>query len=416
MIDIKKMLKNEEFFIKKFKERGYEISEDVYEITTLYNEYLSFLKAEQKLREELNSITSFIKNDPQNNKLKKEAKLISSKVKKASEESSKLNSKINKKILFFPNIQDNDVPVGKSEEDNFIISTHLDDKKNNIFSKPHWDVIEEKKLILKNEAIDISGARQVIYSDKAAYVIKALEKFMIDNANLSGYKLIEPPIIVNKKALINTGQLPKFEEDLYKLNENQYLIPTAEVPLTNLVANKIIPENELPLNYVAATNCFRKEAGSAGKDTRGLIRLHQFRKVELVTIGKPKDEKEDFERMLNTATNILEKLELPYRLVQLCTGDAGFSSKKTIDIEVWMPGTKVYREISSVSMIGDFQSRRMKTRYKDQDGNKELVNTYNGSGLAIGRTFAAIIENFINEKNEIKVPKALKKYLNFNYF
>lgn len=194
--------------------------------------------------------------------------------------------------------------------------------------------MERKKMILLDESSYVSGSRHIIYEGKTALVVKALEKFMIDNAMDSDFLLIEPPVIVNKQALYNTGQLPKFEEDLYKISDNQYLIPTAEVPLTNLVAEKIIDKDKLPIKFVASTNCFRKEAGSAGKDTRGLIRLHQFRKVELVLIGKPEEENIDFNKVLSTATNVLDKLQLPYRLVELCTGDLSFASKKTIDIEV----------------------------------------------------------------------------------
>ncbi len=415
MIDIKHLKNNKDFYLKSFANKGLVLNTEVEKAINLYDSYKSLLLQEQAIREQLNLITSEIKNDPKNNELKLNAKNVSLKANEITSKVNTLNNEINNIISFFPNPSDNDVPIGKDEDDNIIISTFNDDKLVNKFAKSHWEIIEENNMILGKEAGFISGARHIIYNDKTALVVKALEKLMIDNAIENDYKLIEPPVLVNKDALFNTGQLPKFEEDLFKVGE-QYLIPTAEVPLTNLVANKLLDKEQLPMNFVGSTSCFRKEAGSAGKDTRGLIRLHQFRKVELVTIGNPNDEKNDLSRMIKTATSILDKLELPYRLVQLCTGDSSFTSKKTIDIEVWMPGVKTYREISSISSIGDFQSRRMKTRFKDENGNKQLVYTYNGSGLAIGRTLAAIIENYVQENGMIKVPQILQKYLSFKEF
>ncbi len=415
MIDIKKLKKEKEFYLKSFKNKGAKLTDEVNEVLNLYNSYMELLLQEQSKREELNMISSLIKKDPKNNEVKIKAKEISARANEITLKVNELKKDINTILSTFPNPNDESVPVGKDENDNVIISTCLDDKKENKFAKPHWEIIEDKKMILSDEARFISGGRQVIYNDKTALVIKALERFMIDNAIENGYNLIEPPVLVNKEALFNTGQLPKFEDDLFKVGD-QYLIPTAEVPLTNLVANKLLKQEQLPINYVGATSSFRKEAGSAGKDTRGIIRLHQFRKVELVTIGKADDEQKDFDKILSTAKLVLDKLELPYRLLQLCTGDSSFTSRKTIDIEVWMPGVNKYREISSVSSIGDFQARRMKARYKDQEGNKQLVYTYNGSGLAIGRTLAAIIENNIQVNGMIKVPKILESYLPFKEF
>ncbi len=416
MINIRDLKENKEKYINGFKNKGMELTSEVEKLITLHDSYLNFLNEEQEVRMNLNNTTAQIKSNPQDESIRNQAKELSDKAKQLKEETTRLDFEINELASQFPNIAADDVPVGADEDENVEISTHLDDKKENQFAKPHWEIIEEKKLVLGEESAYIAGARQVIYNDKAALVIKALERFMIDNAIESGYTPIEPPVIVNKEALYNTGQLPKFEDDLYKLADDQYLIPTAEVPLTNLVANKLMEEDELPKQFVGGTPCFRKESGSAGRDTRGIIRLHQFRKVELVAVGKPQDEEKDFNTMLSTATRVLEKLELPYRLLQLCTGDASFASRKTIDIEVWMPGVDMYREISSVSSVGDFQARRMKARYKDSEGNKILVNTYNGSGLAIGRTFAAIIENNIQENGMIKVPTALQSYLPFNEF
>ncbi len=416
MINIKELKLNKDKYLVGFKNKGLELTESVEEVIKLHDEYSVLLNEEQEVRMNLNQTSDLIKNDPQNTSVKEKAKELSNKAKEIKEKLTELDNKIQEKASYFPNITNEDVPVGENEDNNVIISEHLNELKENKHTKPHWEIIEDNNYVLNNESSLISGARQVIYNNKAALVIKALERLMLDNAMEQGFKIIEPPVIVNKEALYNTAQLPKFEEDLYKLTNDQYLISTAEIPLTNLVANKLLNENELPMNFVAATNCFRKESGSAGKDTRGIIRLHQFRKVELVTIGKPENEKEDFNKILNTAINVLEKLKLPYRLLQLCTGDTSFGSKNTIDIEVWMPGVDTYREISSVSMMGDFQARRMKARYKKESGEKQLVNTYNGSGLAIGRTFAAIVENYIQENGKVKVPEALKQYLPFDEF
>ncbi len=416
MINIRDLKENKEKYINGFLNRGSDLTNEVNQVIELHNSYSELMKEEEDVRMRLNKTTDLIKTNPTDDSIKAEAKELSNKAKELKEKTSELDEKINEIASYFPNLQADDVPVGKDEDENVVISTHLDDKKENAFAKPHWEIIEDKNLILSEEAATISGARQVIYNDKAALVVKALERFMIDNAIEHGYELKEPPVLVNSQAMWNTGQLPKFEDDLFKVGDNHYLIPTAEVPLTNLVAGKLMNADELPKQFTAGTNCFRKEAGSAGKDTRGLIRLHQFRKVELVAIGKPEDEDKDFNKMLTTATTVLEKLELPYKLLQLCTGDAGFASRKTIDIEVWMPGVDMYREISSVSSAGDFQARRMKARFRDAEGNKQIVYTYNGSGLAVGRTFAAIVENNIQENGMIKVPQALRSYLPFEEF
>ena len=415
MIDIKKLREQKEYYLESFSNKGTFLKNEIEEVLVLYEEYLLLAKQEQHLREELNKITKHIKNNKNDSEMIKKAKNISSKATTTKTNVEKINKKINKILAYFPNPSSSVVPVGKNEKDNIVISTHINKNKENPFSKPHWEIIESKNLILSKESSFISGTRHIIYNGSTALVVKALERFMLDNALNDGFQIIEPPIIVNRESLFNTGQLPKFEDDLFKVGD-QFLIPTAEVPLTNLVANKLLSEEILPLRYVAGTNCFRKEAGSAGKDTRGLIRLHQFRKVELVTVGRIEDEEKDFDLMLKTATLVLEKLELPYRLVQICTGDLSFTSQKTIDIEVWMPGVKTYREVSSVSSIGDFQARRMKTKYKDSENNKYFVNTYNGSSIAIGRTLAAIIENNIQQSGLIRVPRALQPYLPFIEF
>ncbi len=416
MINIKELSKEPQKYIDGFAKKGMNLDKEVNEVKEIYSSYLLELQKEQDSREKLNKITEQVKKDPQNNDLKQEAASISSQAKESGLKANELLAKAESIASYFPQIPLETVKVGKDETENTIISTHHDELKDKVKNPlPQWELIEKERTLTK-EASDISGARHVIYNDKSAQVIKAIEKLMLDTHIDDGVKLVDVPVIVNKEAMYNTGQLPKFEEDLFKLENGQYLIPTAEVPVTNLVANKILKEEELPIRYTATTQCFRSEAGSAGRDTRGIIRLHQFRKVELVTIGKAGDEEKDFNSILNLATSILDKLKLPYRLVELCTGDTSFASERTIDIEVWMPGVNKYREISSVSRFDTFQSRRMKARYKDSQGNKQLVKTYNGSGLAIGRTFAAIVENYQDEEGNISVPEALKPYLSFDKF
>ncbi len=418
MIDLKDLKLRTEYYKKAFTAKGFKFDKEVDHVLHVDTLYLTLLKEEENNRKNLNEISKEIKNSPEKiSELKVKAQAISEKVKVLKNKKIALLLELEKLEVLFPNPAGDDEPVGNDEKDNVVLKTFLDDKKDKPYAKPHWEILEKNHLILAKEANQLSGSRHVMYVDKGALVIKAIEKLMLDLHTKNGYILIDPPVIVNSRALFNTGQLPKFADDLYKLEgEDQYLIPTAEVPLTNLVAKKIIKIENLPINYVAMTQCFRKEAGSAGKDTRGIIRLHQFRKVELVKIGNPHDEKKDFASLLKQAASVLEVLELPYRTLQLCTGDMSFSAKKTIDLEVWMPGIKTYREISSCSCMGQFQARRMQARFINDNGIKELVNTYNASGLAIGRTFAAIVENYVQKDGRIAVPKALKPYLDFNYF
>lgn len=413
MIDIKELKNNKSFFIKKFNDRGHNLSSEVNYVLEVYNKYLLNLNSEQKLREELNKITKEIKIRPNEvDILKKEAAKISLKAKTVSTKVVSLKEEYEKKLSFFPNPTLDIVSLGESDTNNDIISTFLDKekKKTNIL---HWEWLEKKKLISNEESAKISGSRHIIYNDKITKLGRALECFFLEEHERKNILNFEVPEIVNEESLFNTGQLPKFRDDLYKLDNNQFLIPTAEVPLVNIFSNKTFLENELPIKVVSLTSCFRKEAGAAGKDTRGLIRLHQFKKVELVTIGKPKDEEKDLNNMIKQVTNLLNLLKLPYRIVRLCSGDTGFSSRITYDIEVWMPGMKKYKEISSISSTGNFQARRMKTKFKKQNGEKEFVYTFNGSALPIGRTIAAIIENNVNESEILEIPKVLNKYLSF---
>ena len=330
---------------------------------------------------------------------------------------SELSREINNILKNLPNILDKDVPFGLSEKNNSLIKSYGKIPKFNFLPKDHVELGEKLNQIDFRTAAKLSGARFVITSEDIALLERALISFMLDiNIKEFGHKEISPPYLVNYEVLEGTGQLPKFHEDLFKTESEKWLIPTAEVPLTNIIRNEILNENDLPMNFVAYSPCFRAEAGAAGKDTRGMIRQHQFSKVEMVSIVNPDKSDDELLRITNCAETILQKLSLPYRVMLLCSGDTGFSSKKTFDIEVWLPGQNQgkgeYREISSCSNCGDFQSRRMNARYRTQS-SKELsyLHTLNGSCLAIGRTIIAILENHQNSDGSVNIPEPLQPYM-----
>ncbi|MFW0777211.1 MAG: serine--tRNA ligase [Rickettsiales bacterium] len=311
-----------------------------------------------------------------------------------------------------PNLPDAEVPQGADENDNKEVRSWGDKREFAFTPKQHFELGEKLGQMDFETAAKMSGARFVLLSGSLARMERALASFFLDHNLEAGYTEVVPPFLVRDNAMYGTGQLPKFAEDLFKTTTDHWLIPTAEVPLTNIVADSIIEEDYLPRRYTAYTPCFRSEAGSAGKDTRGMIRQHQFSKVEMVSITKPEDSKAEHERMTQNAESILQALGLPYRTMLLCTGDMGFGAEKTYDIEVWLPGQNMYREISSCSNCGAFQARRMKARYKQKGGkNKEFVHTLNGSGLPIGRTMVAILENYQNEDGSVTVPKVLQPYM-----
>ncbi len=313
--------------------------------------------------------------------------------------------------MAIPNIPDDDVPDGKDEEDNVEIKKVLTPAEFSFTPKEHWELAEENGWIDFERGVKLATSRFSVVFGIGAKLERALINFMLDFNAQRGFEEISVPEIVNRRALEGTGQLPKFQDDLYKMEGQElYLIPTAEVPLTNLYQDEILKAEELPLKMTAHTSCFREEAGAAGRDTRGMIRQHQFHKVELVTIAKPQESDTIFEEMVACASDLLTALELPHRLVTLCTGDLGFGAAKTVDLEVWLPGQNCYREISSVSTTRDFQARRAKIRYKNGKKN-ELVHTLNGSSLAVGRTMVAIMENFQKEDGSIELPKVLHPYL-----
>jgi seryl-tRNA synthetase len=343
-----------------------------------------------------------------------EMRAVSSKIKKLDRQLSASQEAIDDFLLGLPNIPHATVPVGKDETENPVVRTVGALPEFEFEPRAHWEIGSHLKILDLDRASRITGARFPLYFGAGARMERALINFMLDtHTGEHGYLEVLPPFIVNRESMTHTGQLPKFEEDLFKISGWEYfLIPTAEVPVTNIHQGETLAEDQLPIRYAAYTPCFRSEAGSYGKDTRGLIRQHQFNKVELVKFSRPESSYAELEKLLNNAETILKKLDLPYRVIELCTGDLGFSAAKTYDIEVWMPFQGVYREISSCSNFEDFQARRANIRFKPK-GKKGtvLVHTLNGSGLAVGRTFAAILENFQQADGAVTIPEALQPYM-----
>jgi len=340
---------------------------------------------------------------------------LGDKLKSAEHELSELQSEIDDVIQGIPNLLQDSVPAGKSEDDNVEISKWGEPTKFNFEPKDHVDLGATNGWMDFEAASKLTGSRFVVMRAGMARLHRALTQFMLDTHTAEhGYQEVYVPYMVNEDSMYGTGQLPKFAEDSFKLEgeQNYYLIPTAEVPVTNLVRGEILAEDQLPMQYTAHTPCFRSEAGSYGRDTRGLIRQHQFEKVELLHFTKPEDSDDALERLRRHAEIILEKLELPYRTVELCAGDTGFSASKTYDLEVWLPAQNTYREISSCSNMKDFQARRMQARFRNKEtGKPELLHTLNGSGLAVGRTLVAVIENYQQEDGSIKIPEVLLSYM-----
>ncbi|MDE2759398.1 MAG: serine--tRNA ligase [Paracoccaceae bacterium] len=332
---------------------------------------------------------------------------------KLEQDASEENRKLDDLLLTIPNLPSPDVPVGSNEDDNVEISRWGEPTKFNFTPAEHFEIPAVKPGMDFTTAAKLSGSRFVVLSGSIANLHRALAQFMLDvHTKENGLKEVWTPVLVNPETMRGTGQLPKFAEDSYQTEEGKWLIPTSEVTLTNIVSGLIVDEEYLPRRYCAHSQCFRSEAGSAGKDTSGMLRQHQFEKVEMVSITKPSESENEQSRMLRCAEGILEKLGLPYRTVVLCTGDMGFGAKKTYDIEVWLPGQKKYREISSVSNCGDFQARRMNARYRPKgEKSTHFVHTLNGSGLAVGRTLIAVLENYQHTDGSVSIPDALIPYL-----
>ena len=411
MHDIRFIRENFETFKKKISKRNN---------TTNIDNILDFDKKNRELIQEKESLEKQKKDmsKSKDEKMFQKSKEISLKIKKLSDEQFNIKSELDKILSSVPNIPHPDVPDGNDEKFNKIIETNGVIKNKNFSEKSHYELGEKLGMLNFDLATKTTGSRFVFVKDKLAMMERALSNFMLDIHTLENeYNEISPPLMASESTMYGTGQLPKFENDQFeiKLDKNddrKFLIPTAEVILTNMVKNQIIKLSDLPLRLVASTPCFRKEAGSYGKDTKGMIRQHQFYKVELVSIVENSNCLEELERMTNCATKILDKLKLPYRKIILCTGDMGFSAEKTYDIEVWLPSEKKYREISSCSSCSTFQSRRMNSRYKNSKNENVFTGTLNGSGLAIGRTLIAIMENYQQEDGSIIIPDALRSYMN----
>ncbi len=413
MIDIEIIRKEPDIVKEALKKRGTDFNLD--ELIKIDIEKRKLIKEVETYKSEKNGISKLIgeyKREGKNtDELFRKIAGYGGKIKELEEKLKIKDEELKNLMLVLPNIPHPSVPIGKDESDNIEISTWGDIKKFDFEPLPHWEIGKRLDILDFERAVKITGARFVVYKGDGAKLERALINFMLDLHTSNGYTEILPPFIAKKESLIGTGNLPKFEEDLFKLRGNEwYLIPTAEVPLTNLHRDEILKEGELPRRYVAYTPCFRAEAGSYGKDVRGIIRQHQFNKVELMTYAHPEKSYEELEYLTNEAAKVLELLELPYRKIALSTGDLGFSSAKTYDLEVWFPSQQKYREISSCSDYEEFQARRARIRFKDRNKKNRFVHTLNGSALAVGRTVAAILENYQRKDGKVIIPKVLRDY------
>lgn len=418
MLDIKLIRENPEKINELLKRRNPELSID--EVLTIDEQRRAAQTQADELRAkrktESQKIGELKKKGENTDAIQEEVRKIGDEVKALEEKETELDEKQRVLLLHIPNTPDETTPVGKSEDDNKVVSGYGEPTEADFKLKAHWDILEEKGLVDFERGVKLSQSRFILYRGKGAVLERAIINFFLDiHTKEHGYEEILPPVLVNSAAMTGTGQLPKFAEDMYKCeNEDLYLIPTAEVPVTNIYQGEILNEDDLPKLMTAYTPCFRREAGSAGKDTRGLIRVHQFNKVELVKLTTPETSAQEHEKLTRDAESVLEMLELPYRRVALCTADIGFSANKCFDLEVYMPSYNGFKEISSCSNFGDFQARRANIRYREKvTGKTRFVHTLNGSGLAVGRTFAAIIENFQQEDGSIKIPKVLQPYTGF---
>ena len=416
MLDLKFVRSNLDSIREMLKTRGYDL--DISRFEALDKERRTRLTVLEELRHRRNKVSDEIaamkKRGEDASSVIAEMKEVSSDIKEKEKELPRFVDELNELLMFIPNLPHESVPVGKDETENPVIRTWGEIPEMDFEALPHWEIGEKLRILDFACAAKIAGARFALYRGLGARLERALISFMLDiHTKEHGYTEILPPFMVNSDSMTGTGQLPKFEEDLFKIEGwDLYLIPTAEVPVTNIHREEVLSEEQLPLYYVSHTPCFRSEAGSYGKDTRGLIRQHQFNKVELVKFTRPEESYDELEKLTRNAEEILMRLELPYRVITLCTGDLGFSAAKTYDLEVWLPGQKLYREISSCSNFSDFQARRAGIRFK-RKGEKgtELVNTLNGSGLAVGRTLVAILENYQKEDGSVVIPEALKPYM-----
>ncbi|MBC7962272.1 MAG: serine--tRNA ligase [Steroidobacteraceae bacterium] len=415
MLDIKFIRENPDEAEQRLRTRGGASYLDGFR--ELDGERRNLLQANETLKAERNRVSDEIgrvkdKSQVQDQIL--EMRAVSQTIKEQDEELKQLEEKLQSFMLTVPNLPHATTPLGSSENDNVQVRTWGKPQQPVFKAKPHWEIGEELGILDFERGAKITGARFTLYRGAGARLERALINFMLDlHTDEHGYQEVLPPFMVNRDSMTGTGQLPKFEEDLFKLvDPDFFLIPTAEVPVTNIHRGEILKRSDLPISYVACTPCFRREAGSYGKDTRGLIRQHQFNKVELVKFVHPSESDAELEKLTGHAEKILQLLELPYRVMALCSGDIGFSSAKTYDIEVWLPGQSCYREISSCSTFGDFQARRASIRFReDEKAKPEFVHTLNGSGLAAGRTLVAVLENYQQEDGSVLVPAVLRPYM-----
>lgn len=417
MLDIKLLRSNFEEVKAKLQHRGEDLT-DLDKFGELDAKRRKLIVESESLKNRRNEVSSQIavlkreKKDADH--LIKEMREVGDQIKKLDDELRVIEEELNQLLLSIPNLAHESVPVGETEDDNVEIRKWGEIPTFDFEVKPHWDVATNLNLIDFERAAKVTGSRFVFYKGAAAKLERTLASFMLDlHTEEHGYIEMLPPYLVNRNSLIGTGQLPKFQEDVFLVEEEDYfLIPTAEVPVTNYFRDEILNVDDLPIKFAAYSACFRSEAGSAGRDTRGLIRQHQFNKVELVKFVKPEDSYDELEKLTRDAERVLQLLELPYRVVSICTGDLGFTAAKKYDLEVWLPSYNTYREISSCSNFEDFQARRANIRFRREPKAKpEFVHTLNGSGLAIGRTVAAILENYQQPDGRVKIPEALRPYM-----
>ncbi len=419
MLDIKLIRENPEKINELLKRRNPELS--INEVIAIDEERRKIQTKADELRAKRKSESQKIglmkKNGENTDEIQEDVRVLGDEIKELEEKQNALDFKQRDILLHIPNIPDETTPIGASDADNVEVYKWGEPRKFDFEYKAHWDLCEEKNLVDFERGVKLSQSRFTLYKGKGSRLERAIINFFLDyHTEQQGYEEILPPFMANSATMTGTGQLPKFAEDMYKCeNEDLYLIPTAEVPVTNIYSGEILSEEDLPKYMTAYTPCFRREAGSAGKDTRGLIRVHQFNKVELVKLCTPETSKEEHEKLTEDAEKMLQLLELPYRREALSTGDIGFSANKCWDLEVWMPSYNAYKEISSCSNYGDYQARRANIRYKEKaTGKTRFVHTINGSGLAVGRTFAAIVENYQQADGTIIIPEVLRKYTGFD--
>lgn len=419
MLDIKLIRENPDKINELLKRRNPALSID--EVLVIDEERRKIqTKADElraKRKAESQKIGQMKKNGENTDEIQEDVRILGDEIKDLEGKQTELDEKQRDILLHIPNIPDETTPIGASDADNVEVYKWGEPRKFDFEFKAHWDLCEEKNLVDFERGVKLSQSRFTLYRGKGSKLERAIINFFLDyHTEQQGYEEILPPFMANSATMTGTGQLPKFAEDMYKCeNEDLYLIPTAEVPVTNIYSGEILSEDDLPKYMTAYTPCFRREAGSAGKDTRGLIRVHQFNKVELVKLCTPESSKDEHEKLTEDAEKMLQLLELPYRREALSTGDIGFSANKCWDLEVWMPSYNAYKEISSCSNYGDYQARRANIRYKEKaTGKTRFVHTINGSGLAVGRTFAAIVENYQQADGTIIIPEVLRKYTGFD--